>query len=231
MRRCDGVLLTTLRKARGKRIFKLARNDALPKMTTYFALLLTLLVLLHPLYIVDVANALALKLPSLPADTWLPIASISSLGNDLPLGIEVCGEKLVVWKDNDQQWAVMADICSHRHAPLSEGRIDEKGCLECPYHGQTFSASGACTKIPQLEASKAIPPSSDVTSYKTKVLGDMLFAQIALPTETQYSTSPEELFPILANISSFTTRDLPYSFDYLLENFMDPGTDPNPNTS
>ena len=35
---------------------------------------------------------------------------------------------------------------------------------------------------------------------------------------------PEEVLPLLTtgNLSSFTVRDLPYSFDFLVENFMDP---------
>ena len=42
------------------------------------------------------------------------------------------------------------DSCPHRLVPLSEGRVAESGCIECPYHGWQFNGtSGACTKIPQ----------------------------------------------------------------------------------
>ena len=34
--------------------------------------------------------------------------------------------------------------------PLSPGRIDEQGNLQCSYHGWSFSPCGACTRIPQL---------------------------------------------------------------------------------
>ena len=45
----------------------------------------------------------------------------------------------------------MLDECPHRLAPLSEGRVDEAGQIECPYHGWTFESSGSaeCTKVPQ----------------------------------------------------------------------------------
>jgi len=49
----------------------------------------------------------------------------------------------------------------------------------------------------------------------------MLWARLKLPGQ-HFPTPPEELFPLLLNATRFTTRDLPYSFDYLLENFMDP---------
>lgn len=165
----------------------------------------------------------ALGLTRAISGSWIPIASISGLGDDFPKAIEVCGEKLVVWRrDGDKQWSVMPDVCSHRHAPLSEGRVNELGCIECPYHGQSFDTRGSCVHIPQLEAGKSIPAASNIASYDVKILGDMLFALLPLPLEKNYPTPPEDLFPLLVNISSYTTRDLPYSLEFLLENFMDP---------
>jgi nitrite reductase/ring-hydroxylating ferredoxin subunit len=83
--------------------------------------------------------------------TWIAILSKSSHESDLPIAVEVVGEKLVAWKNpKTLEWSVMKDACSHRLAPLSQGRVDPvTGCIECPYHGQQFDTSGACTKIPQ----------------------------------------------------------------------------------
>lgn len=39
--------------------------------------------------------------------------------------------------------------------PLSEGRIETDGTLQCSYHGWTFNAEGMCTTIPQAETSEA----------------------------------------------------------------------------
>mgnify|MGYP001796055992 CR=1 FL=1 len=44
---------------------------------------------------------------------------------------------------------MLADQCPHRLAPLSEGRINESGQLECPYDGWAFSGDGVCQHIPQ----------------------------------------------------------------------------------
>ena len=47
----------------------------------------------------------------------------------------------------------------------------------------------------------------------------------SLTIQASYFPSlPEEVLPLLLtkNLSSFVARDLPYSFDFLIENFMDP---------
>ena len=57
---------------------------------------------------------------------------------------------MVVWWDrNEETWKVFDDRCPHRLAPLSEGRIDQWGRLQCVYHGWCFNGSGNCKFIPQ----------------------------------------------------------------------------------
>ncbi|CAI0403649.1 unnamed protein product [Linum tenue] len=60
------------------------------------------------------------------------------------------GMDVVVWWDgNENAWKVFDDMCPHRLAPLSEGRIDRWGSLQCSYHGWCFDGSGSCQLIPQ----------------------------------------------------------------------------------
>ena len=200
----------------------LASRSILAKMV----LSLKLLFLTIQLFVCDAFTALKLESfrlsTSLRAGTWLPVGSIIELGHDFPKGVEVCGSKYVVWK-NGEGFHVSPDVCSHRQAPLSEGRVDpSSGCLECPYHGVQFNGVGECSKIPQLEAGAAIPKAANIASYPVRSTGDMLWAQIPLAAGADFPGLPEDFIPALVNCSSFTTRDLPYSFDYVLENFMDP---------
>ncbi|KAF9595254.1 hypothetical protein IFM89_038257, partial [Coptis chinensis] len=53
------------------------------------------------------------------------------------------------WDRNEEKWQVFDDKCPHRLAPLSEGRIDQWGRLQCVYHGWCFNGSGDCKFIPQ----------------------------------------------------------------------------------
>ena len=124
----------------------------------------------------------------------------------------------------------MRDACAHKFAPLSQGRVDPvTKCLECPYHGWQFGESGACTAIPQLEAGQATPRAAAVPSFDTRLTGDVLWAffdeaqvdkgvvgEELLP----FDAFPETRFPSLQTAASTYVRELPYSFDFLVENFM-----------
>lgn len=158
--------------------------------------------------------------------SWFPILAKSGCkGVFLPISVEVAGEKLVAWKSPiTSEWSVMMDACPHRLAPLSQGRVDPiTGCIECPYHGQQFDGTGACTKIPQ-NSRDVIPTGTSAIALPVHSSGDLLWAFLPLSPgqASNYPTLPEIVFPELMDGPSFFTRDLPYSFDFLVENFMDP---------
>lgn len=81
---------------------------------------------------------------------WYPVMPVCDLDKKVPTGKKVLGLDLVVWWDrNENAWKVFDDSCPHRLAPLSEGRIDQWGRLQCVYHGWCFNGSGDCKFIPQ----------------------------------------------------------------------------------
>ena len=81
---------------------------------------------------------------------WYPVMPVCDLDKRVPHAKKVMGLDVVVWWDtNESAWKVFDDTCPHRLAPLSEGRIDQWGRLQCVYHGWCFSGSGDCKFIPQ----------------------------------------------------------------------------------
>ena len=81
---------------------------------------------------------------------WYPVMPVCDLDKRVPHAKRVIGLDVVVWWDrNESQWKVFDDSCPHRLAPLSEGRIDRWGRLQCVYHGWCFDGSGDCKLIPQ----------------------------------------------------------------------------------
>jgi nitrite reductase/ring-hydroxylating ferredoxin subunit len=86
-------------------------------------------------------------------DQWYPLAPVCDLDPRAPHGKTVLGLSVVAWYDRGAgEWRVFDDACPHRLAPLSEGRVDDKGRLQCVYHGWCFDGAGACKFIPQAPA-------------------------------------------------------------------------------
>ena len=121
--------------------------------------------------------------------TWIPLASTQELDPDRPTPVEFLGQSYVTYCSNNStsnnsssqssslssSWVVMDNTCSHRLAPLSEGRVDPTTRhLQCSYHGWTFDGKdGSCARIPQInpaqEAAALKNPRSCVPTYTTHV--------------------------------------------------------------
>ena len=164
---------------------------------------------------------------------WIPLFSASALKGLGPQRVQVMGLELAVWQANATgPWSVMTDACPHRLAPLSQGRVDPlTNCIECPYHGWQFDTNGTLKNVPQLEANRTVDmiKGGDATSLPVHQAGDMIF--VFLPSSVHgemfpQSLLPEDMYPTLreeiSRNATYFTRDLPYSTDFLIENFMDP---------
>ena len=79
-----------------------------------------------------------------------------------PIRVLAAGRPLVLFRASDGIHC-LADICPHRSAPLSGGRIVD-GAIECPYHGWRFAGSGRCAGMPGLigELPRALAPTYPV---------------------------------------------------------------------
>eukprot|EP01039_Chlorochromonas_danica_P009375 gene9375-10353_t len=179
---------------------------------------------------------------------WVPFAVVDDLQRDYPTEIEVLGEKFAIWySDSDKgQWSIVANLCPHRLAPLSEGRIDKSnGCLECPYHGWQFNTQGQCVHIPQAEEKQLKllqqrgsdqgsergsgsggrwVESTAVRSLPVHIVGGILWGYLPIAGLTaSIDKLPEEILPILTDPArDAVSREVPCSFDFVIENFMDP---------
>lgn len=85
--------------------------------------------------------------------------------------MQILGRKVVIWYDKVAgKWQTFLDMCPHRLAPLSEGRIDEQGCIQCCYHGWSFKGDGSCARIPQALGE----------GPEAKAAGKVIFSHIGL---------------------------------------------------
>jgi phenylpropionate dioxygenase-like ring-hydroxylating dioxygenase large terminal subunit len=97
---------------------------------------------------------------------WYAVFESRSLTGK-PVGIERLGERLVAWRTDAGEAVVQRDRCSHKGARLSLGRIAD-GCIECPYHGLRFDATGACRLAPFMGRQFDIPSTWRVEAYPTR---------------------------------------------------------------
>ena len=104
---------------------------------------------------------------------WYVAADLSEI-TDKPKHVMVLGQKLVIFRDKENKIACLSDICVHRGASLSKGRVVD-GCVECPYHGWRFNGEGVATKIPAQEEGKKITKRARVDSYPVKIKYDWIW--------------------------------------------------------
>ncbi len=162
---------------------------------------------------------------------WYPLSPIEDLDPEIPVPVTLLGIRLVIWKPRySQNYQVFLDICPHRLAPLSEGRVDDKtGNLMCSYHGWQFDSQGICTNIPQAENQQIIEKNRQnfcATALPVRQENDLLWVWPDVKTADLAATTPLPLSPQIDAEKGFVwssyVRDLEYDWEILVENVADP---------
>ena len=154
--------------------------------------------------------------PMMEKTQWHPVALASDVKQG-PVGVQLLGEDLVLWRDADGVAKAFVDRCPHRGARLSLGRVND-GNLECPYHGWQFAATGQCVKVPAVPA--FTPPAQHcVKSFGVQEAYGLIWVQleaadVALPVFE--AEADERLRKV--NCGPY---DVQASAPRIIENFLD----------
>lgn len=81
------------------------------------------------------------------ANVWTPVALSSELRAGAPLGVEIAGTRVVLFRDREGKVVALHDRCPHRGVALSLGKLRE-GCVECPFHGWRLDGQGQVVHVP-----------------------------------------------------------------------------------
>jgi phenylpropionate dioxygenase-like ring-hydroxylating dioxygenase large terminal subunit len=92
------------------------------------------------------------------------IGSSSALKQNQVKPVNILNDKHFSLFRNDNSIALIDDICPHRGAKLSMGRI-KNNCIECPYHGWLYDENGELSYIPSHNNDNK-PKRGDVKKYK-----------------------------------------------------------------
>ena len=96
---------------------------------------------------------------------FVPVAKVADVPPGTMIFVAVERERIVLAHVEGGFYA-LRDVCGHRNAPLSRGRLDGYS-IECPLHFATFD----------IRTGKLIdgPVSADVPIYEVKVVADTVY--------------------------------------------------------
>jgi 3-phenylpropionate/trans-cinnamate dioxygenase ferredoxin component len=97
-------------------------------------------------------------------DGFVPVAKTSDVAPGGMTVVAVDRERIML-ANVDGQFYALRDMCGHRNAPLSRGRLDGH-VVECPLHFAQFD----------VRTGKLVdgPISADVPAYEVRVEGDTI---------------------------------------------------------
>jgi phenylpropionate dioxygenase-like ring-hydroxylating dioxygenase large terminal subunit len=128
-------------------------------------------------------------------DIWYFAALSSDVKPGAMARHELLGEPVLIGRDRKGGLFALRDVCPHRAAPLSAGKIvaepDGRPSVECPYHGWRFGQDGGCTAIPSMTADQPMDVSRiRVRRYPVAESQGMVFVWMA--SDPRFEGEPPE---------------------------------------
>ncbi len=105
---------------------------------------------------------------------WLAVWRSEDL-KDIPQGLKILGEELVLFRDDRNRIGLIGLHCPHRGASLEYGDLEEGG-IRCPYHGWLYDVEGNCLEQPAEPKGTTFHKKIKHLSYPVRELGGLIFA-------------------------------------------------------
>jgi renierapurpurin 18,18'-hydroxylase len=121
---------------------------------------------------VQPAKTVHLRETGINPNHWYVVASDREVTRQ-PLGVELWGRAIVLYRDTQGQVQAMEDCCPHRLVKLSDGRVVGDH-IECMYHGWQFDSAGACVDVPYLGDHQKLP-SCRIHTYPVRELDGFIW--------------------------------------------------------
>lgn len=97
-------------------------------------------------------------------DEWYAIEVVASQPEPRLVPIQLFGERYVLFVPTSGEAALFSPFCPHRGAGLHAAAVLGE-TIRCAYHGWEFDHTGACTRVPQLEAELPVPSRARVKTF------------------------------------------------------------------
>jgi len=167
-------------------------------------------------------------------DTWYFVALSRDVARGALKRHELLGEPVLVGRTKTSgEVFAMRDICPHRAAPLSAGRVVDSAegeTVECPYHGWRFRTDGVCAAIPSLVDDQ--PYEADrirVRSYPVRESQGMVF--VFIRSDPRSDAEPDHPPPVFPGVVGGDAKlvewmDFDSHIDHAVVGLMDPAHGP-----
>ncbi|MFZ2097661.1 MAG: aromatic ring-hydroxylating dioxygenase subunit alpha [Anaerolineales bacterium] len=135
-------------------------------------------------------------------------------------GVTRMADKMVFWRDTHGKLACAIDQCPHRGAALSGGKL-VGDCIQCPFHGFEYDATGRCTLIPANGRAADVPRVFKVKVYPVRELHGLVYLWWGEPRE-EYPPLPDFDYMRDPNLVYTTATDWWHShYSRAIENQLD----------
>jgi 5,5'-dehydrodivanillate O-demethylase len=115
---------------------------------------------------------------------WQPVCAVAELTEEKPRKrIRILGEDLVVFREPEGSYGLVAEHCAHRGCSLYYGFLEDGG-IRCPYHGWLYDKTGKCIEQPFEPAESMMKYTVRQVAYPVEELSGILFAYMG-PAEKQ----------------------------------------------
>jgi phenylpropionate dioxygenase-like ring-hydroxylating dioxygenase large terminal subunit len=167
-------------------------------------------------------------------DTWWFAALSSELKPGVLQRYELLGEPVLLGRTHAGEAYGLRDICPHRAAPLSAGRLvaeaDGRESVECPYHGWRFGTDGVCAAIPSLVDDQAMEVDRiRVRHYPVRESQGLVWIWMA--SDPRVANEPTESPPLFEGVVGGRPKmvdrmDFDAHIDHAVVGLMDPAHGP-----
>lgn len=127
---------------------------------------------------------------------YAPVKGVGwCVGTPYRKSTNVFGKKQIgIFKDPKSSEIFLLDnVCPHRGALFSQGKVFENKKVQCPYHGWIYNENGLLESVPSC-VNKSIPTGADISKYEVNQQYDFLWTSFdnvcALPPEVEDFSDP-----------------------------------------
>ncbi|MCT7956263.1 Rieske 2Fe-2S domain-containing protein [Laspinema palackyanum] len=135
------------------------------------------------------------------AKGWYIACPSEELPRNKPKSLEVCGQQVVIFRDEDGKVRALDAYCPHLGTDLGIGRVDGN-LIRCFFHHWAFDGEGNCQDIP---CQSSIPEKARLQSYAT----DEKYGMIWVYPDTKAPEGVAE-FDELKGKQVIAVRDRPF---------------------